>query len=157
MKQMRLPMVAPVRPRTVSTGEKEEKSAKVFSRSARAAARDSCQSPRAGWGVSLVTPARKTNNRAQRKQAALVPSSSLTIGDHDASNHGSKHNSQRQGFEAQRGHVAPGSEGAVLLLGGQRWRGELALVLQTPDPQQLPQPPSNSLSNAPCSSSPSQL
>lgn len=132
-------MVAPVRPRTVSTGEKEEKSANVFSRSARAAARDSCQSPRAGWGVSLVTPARKTNNRDQRKQPALIPSSSLTIGNHDASDHGSKHNSQRQGLEAQRGHVAPGSEGAVLLLGGQGWGGELALVFQSPDPQQFPQ------------------
>lgn len=118
-------MVAPVRPRTVSTGEEEEKSAKVFSRSARAAAQNGCQSPRAGWGVSLVTPARKTNNREQSKQPALVPSSSLTVWDHDASDHGSKHNSQCQGFEPERGHVAPGSEGAVLLLRGQGWRGRV--------------------------------
>lgn len=134
-------MVAPVRPRTVSTGEEEEKSAKVFSRSARAAARDGCQSPRAGWGVSLATPARKTNNRDQSKQPALVPSSSLTIWDHDASDHGSKHNSQRQGFEPERGHVAPGSEGAVLLLGGQGWRGEFSSAIPVPRASAIPSAP----------------
>lgn len=118
---MRLPIVAPVRPRTVSTGEEEEKSAKVPSRAAGAA------SGQPGH------PNRRAKQREQRTQPRqLVPSSSLTIRDHDASYHGSKHNSQCQSFEPQRGHVTPCSEGAVLLLKRCERETELSSCITTP-------------------------
>lgn len=56
--------------------------------------------------------------------AALSPNPSLTIRDHDASYHGSKHDSQRQGFKAKWGHVTPSSKGAIFLLEEKRWEGE---------------------------------
>lgn len=58
------------------------------------------------------------------KQPALAPNSSLTIRDHDASYHGSKHNSQRQGFEPKRGHITPSSKGAIFLLEEKGQEGE---------------------------------
>ena len=44
----------------------------------------------------------------------------LTVGDHDAANHGAKHHRQGERLEAQRRHVAPGSEGPVFLLQGRK-------------------------------------
>ena len=44
----------------------------------------------------------------------------LTVGDHDAANHGAKHHRQGERLEAQRRHVAPGREGPVFLLQGRK-------------------------------------